>query len=334
MMKHLRSIAAIALMAVSLLSAKADDFGFDYSYYGNLEVSMGGVPLGSNKNEIKVAPCGADSITLILDNFALSAGGTTMYIGTIKIDSIKVEGDANGYSFTKDDVVTIEPGYYPTGDDVVWTGSQLPAMPVSVEGKLVDGKLELSINIELMQVAVKFTSDPSTTFEGPLSVSMNGMPLGSTDQKIKIVDRGDGMNAIMLSNFSLGIMSVGNILVDSIPAGETISHDADIVISKGSYPADADWLGPDLGVVPVSVNGTNASGNLALTIDINMPGLGTIGVSFNGVSTSISNVPVDAESNVKAVYTTSGVKVGNSTENLPSGIYIVKENGKSYKILK
>lgn len=334
MIKHLRSIAAVALMAVSLLSAKADDFSFDYSYYGNLEVSMGGVPLGTNKNEIKVAPCGADSITLILDNFALSAGGSNTYVGTIRIDSIKVESDVNGYSFSKDDVVTIEPGYYPSGDDVAWIGSQLPAMPVSVKGSLVDGKLELAIDIELMKVNVKFTSDPSSTFEGPLSVSMNNIPVGSAEQKIKIVDRGDGMNALLLSNFALGVMNVGNILVDSIPAGETISHNSNIVISKGSYPADADWIGPALGVVPVSVTGTAASGNLELAIDINMPDLGNIKVSFNGVSTSISNVTVDAESDVKAVYTISGIKVGESTENLPAGIYIVKENGKSYKILK
>lgn len=334
MIKHLRSIAAAALMAVSMLSAKADDFSFDYSYYGNLEVEMFGKPFGTSKNEIKVAPCGQDSITLILDNFTLSMGTSNMYVGTIKVDSIKVENSADGFSFSKEDVVKIEPGYYPVGEDVAWTGAQLPAMPVSVEGTLVDGKLVLAINIESMKVNVKFTSDPSTSFSGPLSVEMNGNPMGTSEQVIKIVDRGDGMNALMLSNFSLGVMHVGNILVDSIPAGETISHEAGIVISKGSYPADADWFGHTLGVVPVSVNGTVASGNLDLVIDINMPDLGVIKVSFDGVSTSISEIPADTETGVKAVYTVSGVKVGDSTDNLPSGIYIVKENGKSYKILK
>lgn len=334
MIKHLRSIAAVALMAVSMLSAKADDFSFDYSYYGNLEVEMAGNPLGTSKNEIKVAPCGQDSITLILDNFTLSMGTSNMYVGTIKIDSIKVENSADGFSFSKEDVVKIEPGYYPVGEDVVWTGAQLPAMPVSVEGTLVDGKLVLAIDIKSMNVNVKFTSDPSTSFSGPLSVEINDIPMGASEQVIKIVDRGDGMNAIMLSNFSLGVMHVGNILVDSIPAGETISHEAGIVISKGSYPADAKWQGYELGVVPVSVNGTVASGNLDLVIDINMPDLGVIKVSFDGVSTSISEIPADTETGVKAVYTVSGVKVGDSTDNLPSGIYIVKENGKSYKILK
>ena len=107
MIKHLRSIAAVALMAVSMLSAKADDFSFDYSYYGNLEVEMFGKPFGTSKNEIKVAPCGQDSITLILDNFTLSMGTSNMYVGTIKIDSIKVENSADGFSITGRGILTL-----------------------------------------------------------------------------------------------------------------------------------------------------------------------------------------------------------------------------------
>ena len=36
----------------------------------------------------------------------------------------------------------------------------------------------------------------------------------------------------------------------------------------------------------------------------------------------------------RRVYTTDGVCVGNSTENLPNGVYIVREGGYSMKVKK
>lgn len=55
---------------------------------------------------------------------------------------------------------------------------------------------------------------------------------------------------------------------------------------------------------------------------------------FVDVTASISNAVTMNADNASAVYNLQGVKVGVSTENLPAGLYIVKANSKTVKMIK
>lgn len=64
------------------------------------------------------------------------------------------------------------------------------------------------------------------------------------------------------------------------------------------------------------------------------PFIKIVASEFKDVTTSIDNVQVQVNSTESAVYNTMGVKVGSSLEELPNGLYIVKKNGKTFKVLK
>ena len=51
-------------------------------------------------------------------------------------------------------------------------------------------------------------------------------------------------------------------------------------------------------------------------------------------STGIKGVTVAGISYSEGVYNMNGVKIANNIDNLPKGIYIIKKNGKSQKVVK
>lgn len=55
---------------------------------------------------------------------------------------------------------------------------------------------------------------------------------------------------------------------------------------------------------------------------------------YNEIATGINKVLTNTKDGNTAVYNTQGMQVGSSTDNLPNGIYIIKQDGKTFKITK
>jgi len=121
-----------------------------------------------------------------------------------------------------------------------------------------------------------------------LVVSVNGV---STDPQSTTVDveflEDDYIN-FTLKNFCLvsegSSMPIGNIAVSDLKLRKKTQYDSfyfndNLVISAGE-DASLDWLGPNLGNIPVSLYGKVTDDNLYVTIDINLVSLGQI-ISVN-----------------------------------------------------
>lgn len=63
------------------------------------------------------------------------------------------------------------------------------------------------------------------------------------------------------------------------------------------------------------------------------PVMKSVASDFVNVAASVEGIEVDTEAS-KAVYTLQGIPVGDSVDNLPAGIYIVKEDTKVTKVIK
>ena len=55
---------------------------------------------------------------------------------------------------------------------------------------------------------------------------------------------------------------------------------------------------------------------------------------YQDVASGISNAAANVNTGKTAVYNTQGMYVGNSTDKLSDGLYIIKQDGKTFKMMK
>ena len=170
----------------------------------------------------------------------------------------------------------------------------------------------------------------TTNYTDNLVVIIDGASTAPQETTIIVEQNADGTYKLALNNFVLdGMIQVGNIVLDGITAAESngikyFQVKQDILITAGEGNEE-DWLGPQLGVVPVDLTGKMDAENLYCTIDIDMSEMlgQMINVVFGeeGKVTSINSINV--ENSAKVIYDITGRKINEITN---AGIYIV--NGK------
>ena len=183
---------------------------------------------------------------------------------------------------------------------------------------------------------VAIECEPETTeYKGNLTVTM-GTSFPTQETSIYITEQTDGKYTLTLKNFTLMEAGVGTIIVKDVEGTEQdgkirLQSSQTIEIQKGDDPNISDWMGPDLGSVPVVIDATMTDAELNASITINM--LGGINVTFGGTVTGISNV-VAADNKVlsEGIYNINGVKVNDMRKG---GVYIIRmADGTTKKVIK
>ena len=203
----------------------------------------------------------------------------------------------------------------------------------SIQGAKFIGAVGSTLYID--KVAIE--CEPETTeYKGNLTVTMGTSSFPTQETSIYITEQTDGKYTLTLKNFTLMEAGVGTIIVKDVEGTEQdgkirLQSNQTIEIQKGDDPNISDWMGPDLGSVPVAIDATMTDAELNATITINM--LGGINVTFGGTVTGISNV-VAADNKVlsEGIYNINGVKVNDMRKG---GVYIIRTaDGATKKVIK
>lgn len=203
----------------------------------------------------------------------------------------------------------------------------------SIQGAKFIGAVGSTLYID--KVAIE--CEPETTeYKGNLTVTMGTSSFPTQETSIYITEQTDGKYTLTLKNFTLMEAGVGTIIVKDVEGTEQdgkirLQSSQTIEIQKGDDPNISDWMGPDLGSVPVVIDATMTDAELNASITINM--LGGINVTFGGTVTGISNV-VAADNKVlsEGIYNINGVKVNDMQKG---GVYIIRTaDGATKKVIK
>lgn len=305
------------------------------NYTDNLVVSIMGQSTDPQEATIAVTQAANGTYTLSLNNFML---GGAVAVGNIVVDGIEAT-ETNGIkSFEASRKINITAG---EGNEE-WIGPMLGEVPVNLIGKMDDEKLYCSININMQEAEVgtikvtfgdrKVFVEKTATYTDNLVVKIDGEETEPQQTTIIVDTNKDNTYTLSLNNFVLGkILPVGDIIVENITPSvngkiANFTTSRSILITAGTgLEGETEWLGPNLGEVPINLVGKKDAENLYCTIDIDMSEMlgQTITVVFGEESkvTSIGNISV--ENGAKVIYDITGRRVNAITA---PGIYIV--NGK------
>ena len=180
---------------------------------------------------------------------------------------------------------------------------------------------------------VKFDNSKATVtpYSNDLSVTINGLCTQPQPTEIQLIDEKDGSTSLALNNFILrsgkDVMPVGNIYLTKVQRSGVnpmrLTTTQEIAIMPGDLPGIDidDWLGPQLGDVPVELNAEVADGKLTATIDINMQTLEQIiHVVFAPTLNISAETNLNAEAGLYNLVVNRNFKKGWSTLCLPFGI--------------
>ena len=303
------------------------------TYTDDLVVTINGNASDPMQTTINVEPKADGTYTLSLLNFIMVSGEDVIPVGNIVVPGISYQ-TVNGIdNFASKQTVPLTAG--DSEEASFWLADMLTEITIDLNGKMTDGSLYCTINIDLTDVLgqvidVEFGKDIAVarSYEDDLVVTINGM---STQQRttINVDEKVDGTYTLSLNNFMLAdgenIIPVGNIVLhnistESIDGVENFAVKQDIVITEGSVEADF-WMGTILGNVPVDMTGKMTEHKLYCNIDIDMTAMldQVINVTF-GNETLSGIEDIKAEMNTKAIYDITGRRIETITA---PGIYLV-----------
>lgn len=219
-------------------------------------------------------------------------------------------------------------------------------------------------------MAQDLTANLVSEYTGELSVSVNNGTPTTSEATIELTRTAASTVTLNIKNFILGDIdndgiAVGNIVVDGV---RVLADEDDkvkfqefsreIELQNGDMEGvDAnEWQGVSLtnatktqdkpeggkyAGIPVSLNSSSANDEgLALTLTVYFPSLKqNISVVFTGdAANSAKNLATAIESiavgeGVVEIYSIIGAYVGNNLDDLKTGVYIVKQNGKAQKVV-
>ena len=306
------------------------------TYTDELVVTINGIASDPMQTTINVEPKADGTYTLSLLNFIMVSGEDVIPVGNIIVPGISYQ-TVNGIdNFASKQTVPLTAG---DAEDIsFWLADMLTEITIDLNGKMTDGSLYCTINIDLTEVLeqvidVEFGKDITVarSYEDDLVVTINGM---STQQRatINVDEKVDGTYTLSLNNFMLAdgeaIIPVGNIVLHNIAAEnvdgvQKFAVKQDIVITEGSVEADY-WMGTMLGDVPVDLTGKMTEYKLYCNIDIDMTAMlgQTINVKF-GQEDLAGIEGITIENGADVIYDITGRRIETITA---AGIYIV--NGK------
>lgn len=194
----------------------------------------------------------------------------------------------------------------------------------------------------LSLVALCGMAQAQTNYDEKLVVTINSNATDSIPAAITVVDNGNGTCDFMLKNFKMvlgeDVMPVGNIVLKGVVMKEQegvshISTKQTIVISAGDDPSVSQdgWIGPELGNVPIVLEGKFSPTALYVNIDIDMSEaleqmINVVVGQSSKVVSGIESVKVTPATQSTAIYTLGGLRVNKASK----GVFII--NGK--KIIK
>jgi hypothetical protein len=287
---------------------------------------------------VTVTETGNGEYTFSLKNFKLSMGEMELPVGSIILEGVKGETDAQGVTaLTFNESVTIQKGDDP---EESWMGPNLGPVPIKMTGKFKDDKLYCNIDINMGDEVIKVQfGKPFYVFTDDLVVKINDNSTPAQSTTVTVTETESGKYTFSLKNFKLTSIPVGSIILEGVK-GETdaqgfttLTFNESVTIQKGDDPEES-WMGPNLGPVPIDMTGKFKGDKLYCNIDINMLDE-VIKVQFGSEFSSIEDVKVSDNGKVD-VYTLGGILVrrqveaASATNDLPQGIYIV--NGKKVMV--
>lgn len=306
------------------------------TYTDNLAVTINGQITAPQQTTINVESTGNNTYKLSLLNFVMGSGEDAMPVGNIIVNNINAETVDGISTFATKQTVPLTPGNLEGVS--FWLADMLTEIDIDLTGKMSDGSLYCTINIDLTDamgqvIGVEFGKDikVARSYEDNLVVTVNGM---ATEQRttINVDEKVDGTYTLSLNNFMLtsgeAVIPVGNIVLHNIETQvvdgvHNFAVNQDIVITEGSVEADF-WMGSTLGNVPVDLTGKMTEHKLYCNIDIDMTeNLGqVINVKFG--NEDLSGIEsITPENSASVIYDLTGRKVETIST---AGIYIV--NGK------
>lgn len=121
------------------------------------------------------------------------------------------------------------------------------------------------------QYTIQFKAPNTKNYTDALMVQVNGNYNAPQESEITLVQYADGTNAFTLKNFMLGTTPVGNINLDNVTINQDGSFETtqDITIAVGE-PADAGWIGPGIGIIPVEMKGIVTEDRFEAAINIDL----------------------------------------------------------------
>ena len=306
------------------------------TYTDNLAVTINGQITAPQQTTINVESTGNNTYKLSLLNFVMGSGEEAMPVGNIIVNNINAETVDGISTFATKQTVPLTAGNLEGVS--FWLADMLTEIDIDLTGKMSDGSLYCTINIDLTKdmgqvIGVEFGKDIkiARSYEDNLVVTVNGM---ATEQRttINVDEKVDGTYTLSLNNFMLtsgeAVIPVGNIVLHNIETEvadgvHNFAVKQDIVITEGSVEADF-WMGSTLGNVPVDLTGKMTEHKLYCNIDIDMTeNLGqVINVKFG--NEDLSGIEsITPENSASVIYDLTGRKVETIST---AGIYIV--NGK------
>lgn len=164
------------------------------------------------------------------------------------------------------------------------------------------------------------------TYTNDLSVYVYGRTTEPEQNSINLIES-SGHYSLELKNFILGgVQPIGNIKVTNLDVeGKVYSTSQKILITKGDDPnfEEDDWMGPDLGEVPVNVTATVNGDQMVAQITIkDFPGVGDIDVTFAPTVMIDANASVSTEAGVNNVILNRTFAKGWNTVCLPFDVAV------------
>lgn len=164
------------------------------------------------------------------------------------------------------------------------------------------------------------------TYTNDLSVYVYGRTTEPEQNSINLIES-SGHYSLELKNFILGgVQPIGNIKVTNLDVeGKVYTTSQKILITKGDDPnfEEEDWMGPELGEVPVDVVATVNGDQMVAQITIkNFPGVGNIDVTFAPTVTIGANASVSTEAGVNNVIVNRTFAKGWNTVCLPFDVAV------------
>ena len=304
--------------------------------------------------------------TFILRNFTMGNGNDKMYVGTIIIDGLQI--DSNGkfncnrnINIAAGDTPANERWLGPILGEVpiVMDGelrndSLLAHIQIDLTkkmGQAIDVKFGKSlIDQENKEPDPDPDPDPDPTlpvlklegthtYNDALVVTLNGNSMPAQQKDITIVFHPNNTLDLALRNFiqpnGEDVMYVGNVEIFGVPyktkAGQpyaTFSRSENVNIAAGTEPADAFWMGPLLGEIPVNLQGKVGTDKLNCTIDIELGGVGTIHVDFGNDENWPELTPEEPKENTilrNCTFTDKLLVSVNGVSSLPQDAEVILE---------
>ena len=231
-----------------------------------------------------------------------------------------------------------------TLNDVVWkeyNGKILSSIGTDLENIIADPQnliesATVEMSVEGMDVKGNLTSDYSTEGKRELSLSMSYF--GMTVASCKFYYEQTDDNGSFINRSSISFMGEAD-EIESVTVKyndkkdmieETISEGKSIASLKTSSSTQYDYTyNEETGLADYMI-----LKELDLDTNTYNPNSKYVYSDYKDVASGISNAAANVNTGKTAVYNTQGMYVGNSTDKLSDGLYIIKQDGKTFKMMK